>query len=68
MGRSDARWSRRRLLPRGVVHVWTRTVLGLGPGMLFEAQNASSHRYLVSRKGARGLRSLNEVAYLDGAE
>jgi broad specificity phosphatase PhoE len=48
----------------GVVNVWTRSVLGMSPGVLFEPQNASSHRYLVSRKGIRGVRSLNEVAYL----
>jgi probable phosphoglycerate mutase len=48
----------------GVVNVWTRSVLGMTPGVLFEPENASSHRYLVSRKGVRGVRSLNEVAYL----
>jgi probable phosphoglycerate mutase len=48
----------------GVVNVWTRRVLGMTPGFLFEAQNASSHRYLVSRQGVRGVRSLNETAYL----
>ena len=48
----------------GVVNVWTRSVLGMTPGFLFEAQNASSHRYLVSRQGNRGIRSLNETAYL----
>jgi len=48
----------------GVVNVWTRRVLGMTPGFLFEAQNASSHRYLVSTQGVRGLRSLNETAYL----
>ncbi len=48
----------------GVVNVWTRSVLGMTPGFLFEAHNASSHRFLVSSQGARGIRSLNEVAYL----
>ena len=48
----------------GVINVWTRCVLGLEPGMLFEAQNGSIQRYLVSREGRRGLKSLNETAHL----
>jgi len=48
----------------GVINVWTRRVLGLSPGMIIEAQNASSHRYLVSSQGVRSLQSLNETAYL----
>ena len=46
----------------GVVNVWTRCVLGMSPGVLFEAQNASSHRFLVSRSGVKGVRSLNGQA------
>jgi 2,3-bisphosphoglycerate-dependent phosphoglycerate mutase len=48
----------------GVVNVFTRLVLGMTPGILFEAQNASCHRFLVSSRGVRSVRSLNEVAYL----
>lgn len=48
----------------GVINVWTRRVLGLSPGMLFEARNGSIQRYLVSREGELGLKSLNEIGHL----
>ena len=49
----------------GVINVWTRLVLGMTPGVLFEPRNASGQRFLISREGVRTLRSLNEVAYLE---
>jgi len=48
----------------GGINVWTRRVLGMTPGLVFEAQNASIHRFLVSRRGVRSIRSLNETLFL----
>jgi probable phosphoglycerate mutase len=51
----------------GVINVWTCLILGLPPAPFLEAQNAGSHRFLISRSGLRSIQSLNETAYLDWA-
>jgi hypothetical protein len=47
-----------------VINVFAARVLGLGNAAFLEADYASAHRFLISRKGIRSVKSLNETAYL----
>jgi 2,3-bisphosphoglycerate-dependent phosphoglycerate mutase len=50
----------------GVINAYTSTVLGLDRLLWFEPDYTSVSRILVSRKGTRSLRSLNETGHLMG--
>ena len=47
-----------------VINVFAARVLGLSNAAFLEADYASAHRFLISRKGIRSVKSLNETAYL----
>ena len=47
-----------------VVNAFAVRVLGLGDSAFLEAAYASGHRFMVSSKGVRSVKSLNETAYL----
>ena len=47
-----------------VINVFAARVLGLGNAAFLESDYASAHRFLISRKGIRSVKSLNETAYL----
>ena len=51
----------------GVINTYTADVLGLGAMLFFEPAYTSISRVLVSRGGARSLRSLNETGHLHGS-
>ena len=47
-----------------VINVYAARVLGLGNSAFLEADYASAHRFLVSSRGIRSVKSLNETAFL----
>ena len=51
-----------------VVNVFAARVLGLDTRAFLEADYASAHRFMISRKGVRSVRSLNETPYLPAVE
>ncbi len=48
----------------GVINVWTAHVLGLAPRLFFQPGYTSLNRYACSRRGERGVVSLNEQPHL----
>jgi probable phosphoglycerate mutase len=48
----------------GVINVWTAHVLGLSPRLFFTPGYTSLNRYACSRRGHRGVVSLNEQPHL----
>ena len=63
-----ARWTRggrvAAFVHGSIINVFAARILGLEIAAFLEAGFASGHRFLISRDGARSVRSLNETAFL----